>query len=271
MGDFMEITKKTRKSHAHNEDRYVIGYDFYMVIDGATPLIKDSFNKARWMVDQMKASLKKRSTLSVIDRLNKISKELYYELPIEKRDKDYLPSASLSFVTWDDKYFYAYILGDCEVTFILKNNSVFRCYQDELSKLDDISINELINVSKEKNIHIIDARKYINDILIKHRRLINEENGYQGFTLSDNLNLNPKCFRVLKEEVKKIYLYSDGFAQAFDNLKIYNSHNEMFNHDLNLDEEFKKIVDVSFNDPYCDKYPRFKKIDDITAIKVNFE
>lgn len=267
----MEITKKTRKSHAHNEDRYIIGYDFYMVIDGATPLIKDSFNRARWMVDRMKLSLKKRSILTVIDRLNKISKELYDELPTSKKDKDYLPSASLSFVTWDDKYFYAYILGDCEVTFILKNNVVFRCFQDELSKLDDISINELIKVSKEKNIHINEAREYINDILIKHRRLINQENGYKAFTLSDKLNLNPKCYKIKKEDVNKIYLYSDGFAQSFDTLNIYNSHEEMFNHDLSLDDEIKKIVDTSFKDPYCDRYPRFKKIDDITVIKVTLD
>ena len=45
----------------------------------------------------------------------------------------------------------------------------------------------------------------------------------------------------------------------------------MFNHDLSLDDEIKKIVDTSFKDPYCDRYPRFKKIDDITVIKVSFD
>ena len=42
----------------------------------------------------------------------------------------------------------------------------------------------------------------------------------------------------------------------------------MFKNNLDLDEEIKKIVAKSFSDPYCDKYPRLKKIDDITVIKV---
>jgi hypothetical protein len=37
----MKIYAKTRKSHFWNEDRFVIGDNFLMVIDGASPLIKN--------------------------------------------------------------------------------------------------------------------------------------------------------------------------------------------------------------------------------------
>ena len=43
---------------------------------------------------------------------------------------------------------------------------------------------------------------------------------------------------------------------------------EMFSKSLDLEEEIKKIKDQAFLDPYCDKHPRLKKIDDITAIKI---
>lgn len=36
----MNIEKQTRKAHYYNEDRYVIGQTYYMVMDGATPLQK---------------------------------------------------------------------------------------------------------------------------------------------------------------------------------------------------------------------------------------
>lgn len=63
-------------------------------------------------------------------------------------------------------------------------------------------------------------------------------------------------------------MYSDRFAQSFEHLKLYDCHQKMFSESLDLDKEIAKLVDASFGDPYCDKYPRLKKIDDITIIKV---
>ena len=55
----MKIYAKTRKSHFWNEDRFVIGDNFLMVIDGASPLIKNKkFNEARWLVSYLKVHLK---------------------------------------------------------------------------------------------------------------------------------------------------------------------------------------------------------------------
>ena len=42
----------------------------------------------------------------------------------------------------------------------------------------------------------------------------------------------------------------------------------MFKKSLDLDIEIKKIVSTSFKDHKCNNYPRFKKIDDITVIKM---
>ena len=154
----MKITTKTRKSHYWNEDRFVIGKNFLMVIDGATPLIKENnFNEACWLVNYIKKNIKKYQG-SIKERLYQISIDAYNQLPIKIKDEDYLPSASLSYIEFDDEYICAYTLGDCEVTIKTKEDKIIRCFNDELSKLDNIAINELIEHSKEKKIHLSKAR-----------------------------------------------------------------------------------------------------------------
>lgn len=264
----MKITAKTRKSHYWNEDRFVLGKDYFMVIDGATPLIKtNNFNEACWLVTYVKNQINKL-TGCIEDRLNVLSKEGFSLLPVKIKEEDYMPSASLAYVEVLDDEFSAHTLGDCEVTFILKDGTIKRCYETDLAKLDDKSINELVHHAKEKNIHVVNARPYIKETLLKHRKMINKPNGYKGFSLTSNPNIKTSCFNIKKELVKEIYIYSDGFSQSFEHLKVYDSHEEMFSKSLDLDEEIKKIKTQAFLDPYCDKHPRLKKIDDITAIKI---
>ena len=264
----MKIYSKTRKSHYWNEDRFIIGKDYFMVIDGATPLIKvNNFNEACWMVNYIKKNINKLKG-NIKERLLVLSKDGYSNLPVKVKDEEYLPSAGMAWVESDGNYFYASVLGDCEVTFITKDNQIVRCHTTRLNELDGISISELVRNAKERNINVSEARPYIQDILLKHRKMINKENGYCAFTLSDNPIINEKSIKIEKDKVKQIYLYTDGFAQAYDHIYIYQNHEEMFKNDLDLNCEFKKIVDKSFSDPYCNDYPRLKKIDDITAIKV---
>ncbi|MBQ8293149.1 MAG: hypothetical protein IJX78_05060 [Bacilli bacterium] len=264
----MKILAKTRKSHFWNEDRFVLGKNYAMVIDGATPLLKSNhFNEACWMVNYLKKRLNKLDG-PIKNRLMVLSKEAFVQIPVKIKEEDYFPSAGMSWIEWDDEFFYASVLGDCEVTFITVDNEVIRLNTSELGKLDDFAIEEMVKIAKEKKIHVSEARTFISQTLLKHRKLVNKPNGYSAFTLCDNPIINEKKIKMPKNKVKEIYLYSDGFAQSFENLKIYASHQEMFSNSLDLDKEIAMIVETSFGDKYCDKYPRFKKIDDITVIKI---
>ena len=239
-----------------------------MVIDGATPLLKsNNFNEACWMVNYLKKNLNKYQG-SIFDRLKTLSKEAYLLMPVKIKEEDYLPSAGISWLEWDEEYFYANVLGDCEVTFVTIDNEVIRCYGTELGVLDNKAICEMVEIAKEKGIHIKDARPYISETLLRHRKMVNKPGGYSAFTLSDNPNFVSKTFKMEKRCVKEVYLYSDGFASSFEFLKIYDNHQEMFANSLDLDMEIAKIVKVSNKDSKCDQFPRFKKIDDITVIKV---
>ena len=264
----MKITAKTRKSHFWNEDRFVLGKDYFMVIDGATPLIKvNNFNEACWLVTYLKENINKL-TGSIEERLNILSKEGFNLLPVITKEEDYMPSASLAYVEIKEDEFSAHTLGDCEVTFVLKDGNIIRCFETDLAKLDGISINELVQHAKDKNIHVVSARPFIKETLLKHRKMINTKEGYKAFTLSINPIIQPDLYKIKRDYVKEVYLYSDGFAQSFESLHIYNDHNQMFSKSLDINEEINKIKLAAFNDPYCNLHPRLKKIDDITIIKI---
>ena len=220
----MEIIARTRKSHYWNEDRFVLGKNYVMVIDGATPLLKsNSFNEACWMVNYLKKNLNK-NTGSLHDRLFNLSKEAYLKMPVKIKESDYLPSAGISWVEWDEEYFYASNLGDCEVVVKLKNGELIRLNGEALSKLDSIAVEKMQEIALEKGLHIKDARPYISDLLLKHRKLVNKPGGYSAFTLSDNPIINENSIKILKKEVEEIYLYSDGFAASFECLGIYENY-----------------------------------------------
>ena len=67
----------------------------------------------------------------------------------------------------------------------------------------------MIKISKEKQIDILSARPYVNDMLIEHRKLANKPNGYNAFVLNSNPTINAKSYIVPKEDIKEVYLYSD--------------------------------------------------------------
>lgn len=263
----MKINKITRKSHAWNEDRFVIGKDFYLVIDGATPLIKDKDrNLACLMVKYIKENISKYKG-RVKERLETISKDLYIKLGLNTDDTSYLPSASLSYVERIEDKYYIGVVGDCEVC-VVSNNKVKRYYDGSLSKLDAISLEKMIKASKEKNIDIVKARPEIIDVLIKHRKMINKPGGYNGYTLGKNFKLNVKEEVINVSDVDKMYLYSDGFSSSFTTFKIHESFEEMFLNIKDIKEEVEMIKERAYLDATCNKYPRFKVIDDITVIEI---
>ena len=267
----MKVYCKTRKSHRWNEDRFITGKDYFVVIDGATPLKKSNlFNEARWMVDYIKSNFNKCRG-SVKSRLKKLCEEAFEKIPVKASGEDYLPSASACWVELKENSAVISLLGDCEVTAVYRDGTVVRFHDDRLDGLDAKAIDEMVAVAKEKNISVKEARKYIEDTLIKHRRLANKPDGYSALLLSENVKIDEKRYEIERENIRTLYLYSDGFAQAFTALDIYPDHNAMFKRICDIGEEIDKIEKCAYADADCNAHPRFKTIDDITAIKVDFE
>ncbi|MGN0812413.1 MAG: hypothetical protein ACI4MQ_02765 [Candidatus Coproplasma sp.] len=266
----MQTTSKTRKAHYWNEDRFINGKDYFIVIDGATPLTNvHQFNEARWFVDYLKRNIN-RYKGRVNYKLSMLCCDAYNDLPIDNKSADYLPSASAAWVELDGSVCHIGVLGDCEVTAIYNNGEIKRFFDDRLINLDNKAKSELIEIARQKNLHIIQAKELIIPTLIKHRRLINKPDGYSALTIAPDYKTDERQFTIEKQGLKTIFIYSDGFSQAFESLKIYSCHEEMFKSIKDVDEEIKKIVRAAHSDKNLDLFPRFKRIDDITVTKIDF-
>ncbi len=275
----MKVEKIIRKSHYYNEDRFIIGDNFCMVIDGATPLKKTNAFKpteASWFVSFIKSRLK-QNTDNVYKKLSEISKQAFLkfdnilsENKISLDNLTYYPSAGLSFVEINGDKVDIYTIGDCEALVKLKNGSLIRLIQPQLPELDKNALEKIIELKNEKRFKMKDAIKECSDILLENRKLMNAPNGYFVYTpsLTGEFNYLKETFNIL--DIEEIYLYTDGIAQAFDELKIYSNCEDMFSKSLDIKKEVDKIVERAFLDKECEKYPRFKIIDDITIIKITF-
>lgn len=267
----MQVISKTRKAHYWNEDRFINDKDSFVVIDGATPLTDTHlFNEARWFVDYLKTNFS-RYNGRVNYKLSMLCCDAFHNFPIENKSEDYLPSASAAWVELDVSVCHIGILGDCEVTAIYQNGDIKRFFDDRLMRLDNAAKSELIDIGRQNKIHNSEAKQFILPTLIKHRRLINKPDGYAALTIAPDYKTDELQYTIPKKGLKTVYIYSDGFSQSFESLKIYSSHEEMFKSITDVDEEIKKIVKTSYSDKNLDLYPRFKIIDDITVTKIDFE
>ena len=66
----MKFEKASRKSHYYDEDRIVIGDNYFMVMDGATPLLKTGIkpSEASWFVSFIKSHLAKNQE-NILEKL----------------------------------------------------------------------------------------------------------------------------------------------------------------------------------------------------------
>ena len=270
----LKLTKAIRKSHRYNEDKIIIGGNYCIVCDGATPLYKSNIkpSEAAWFVTFIKNNMPKKCD-NILNELNKVSKLAFSEysklnINSNKGELSY-PSCGLSILEKKDNMVYIYTIGDCEALIRRNNGKLTRIVQPILSSFDKKALDLMVQTSKEKNISLKEAVKECNDILIKHRLLMNKPNGYPIYTISENPDFEYTVNFYDLDEINEIYLYTDGITQAFDELKIYNSCEEMFQNGIDLYNEIKKIETKAFSDKDCNKYPRFKTIDDIAIIKLS--
>ena len=275
----MKVEKLTRKSHFFNEDRFVVGDNFFMVIDGATSLMKtDLFNptEGSWFVSFIKRRLSAKSK-HVFEKLSNISKQAYAEFcavldknGLNPQDLLYYPSAGLALAEIVEDKVVINTIGDCEAVVKFKDGKTVRLVQKELLKLDAYALERMVKLKEQKGLTMKQAFTECKDVLVANRRLMNKPDGYNVFTVSKTgkFEFLTKSFEL--KDIDEIYLYTDGFAQTFEEFKIYGSYEQTFSKSLDIKSEVEKIVKTAFSDKDCEKYPRFKIIDDIAIIKMQF-
>lgn len=276
----MKFKQFTKPAIKVNEDTVYACENFAFVVDGATGLLKDNItdrpSDAQWFAEKIRDYL--------IQHLGDTSKGLVEILKdtVSSVNREYMtldgavnvkskPSANIALMRINKNMLEYFIIGDCTLTIKDENGNVTHLCIDDLPNLDNQNIEKMVNIAKEKNINVIEARPFINDALLVTRLSQNTDEGY--YTLSNDPTA---CDHALVgelplESVAFAYGVSDGFAQVFTLFDLCTKE-ELF--DLlqkhSIEEIYAKLHNCQENDIFCNNYPRFKVRDDASIFYVEF-
>lgn len=258
----------TIKAHSYNEDRFVVSKNLFAVIDGATGLNEvnqdNKATSASLLSSFVKSHLTKYKGNDVAEFLRSLS-----VLAI-KNGHNEDTSCGISIVKICDKNIEFYSLGDCSILYQYKNGNVGSFGQTKLPKLDEIALKQMIDYAKSNGVSIKKAREHINDTLKKHRALKNTPDGYWVFAPSSQPNFIVDKLVLQKDEIQSIIICSDGFAECYNLLNIFEDERQLFESDLSIKDICLKVQQVAKSDKDYNLYPRFKLFDDTTAIRLDF-
>lgn len=290
--------KKTDGGRLINEDDLLtfnvnyenIEYSFAILMDGATGLgkcyeIKPGFTSAEWYVEfmltEMKRLLLENPTVSLTTIVNEcILRSIaqinaYEDLNNIKLEEYQKPSAGLALLRNDGKITDVYLIGDTQTLIAYKNGSVLKAdnpNQTALQKLDNSVIKRMVELSKENGCDVIDTRSNleIEKMLQKNRNKKNTncEGSYWVCGTTPKSAEHGVCVSFNNKEIEGIILATDGFDYSMLELndeEIYKLIKEQ-----GTEETAKLIRKKQDNDPMCNKFPRFKKSDDLTVVYLDY-
>ncbi|MBE5756500.1 MAG: hypothetical protein E7342_01745 [Clostridiales bacterium] len=260
----MKVFKYTKKSHTFNEDKFFVSKNLFGVIDGATNLSFKGYkykSEASILADFLKKEIlkvKKSFTENTLVDLSKKAVSL---------NLTSFPSCGISIVKIENNKLKLFSLGDLDIIYKLKTGEVFNFKKYDLINLDKIALEELKNVAIKRGFSIKNSLPFITDTLKKHRALKNKKGGYDVFEPLEKPSFAVYTVELPLESVESFIICSDGFSSSLTTFNILSSYEEFFKtNPMNVVNEIKKRAeeDKDFN-----LYPRFKKIDDITIVKVD--
>lgn len=272
----MILNSFSRSGALHNEDTFSINPNFGFVLDGATGLLKERITQvesdAQWFVVEWKKFLE--NNLNSETPLKEILKQgvkavndLYMSLPGAENVKS-KPSSGMALYRVNNGKLEYLLLGDCSIAITKKSGEVVLLQPQQLTMLDQINIDRMSSIAKEKGINVIDARELITEHLLETRLTQNTDKGY--YILSDSYEAidNALYGEMDFDEVKQIAAFSDGYSQIFDTFSLLTVEKlaEVLGAGASLGELYNILWYLQEKDKHCNKYPRFKVRDDATAI-----
>ena len=271
---FSHIIGKSISDREFNEDVYSINPNLIFVIDGATGLGENNImgkgDDAWWFVENVKSYLETHlnENETIENCLKKITNILYNQYKSNNVDlnKAFMPSSCISLFRIIDNQLEYYGLGDCVGVVELKNGSIEIFYDEKLVCLDQVALNAMVEISEKKGISPFQARREIQDILIKNRSLLNSEEGYYSLELMGQ-GIDKAMKKTWKiDDVKRIMCMSDGFYEIMD-FQLFTNVFELMNAvALDFESVFKLLYDAQKEDRDGYKVPRFKLRDDTTMV-----
>ncbi len=259
----------TIRAHSYNEDRFVVTKHLLAVIDGASGLAPEQKcgpgTDASRLASYVKTALLRCKDENIEQFLRNLSSRAY-EAGFNEGT-----SCGISLVRLCKDTVRFYTVGDCEIIYRLRTGEVSRFYQTELPVLDNKAIEQMVCYAKEHHISVREARPHIQDILIRHRALMNTPNGYNVFAPSSAPKFEVKTLEIARAELHDLYLCTDGFLPCFTELGIFQHEGELFTTPMSVKDICLQIQSILRQDKDYNRYPRFKLFDDITAIRAELD
>lgn len=265
-------------------------YEFIILMDGATGLgrnyeITKGSTSAEWYVDFMMAEMQKILTQDPTIPLETVVENCiirateaikYYEersgMKLEEHEK---PSAALSLLRTDGTKTQIYLIGDTETIVGYKNGEVIKVdnpNQKALRVLDQGVINRMAEIARERNCSVLDARTdpEIEEMLQVNRAKKNSQclDGYWVCGTTPGTAKHGICVEFDNSEIEGIILATDGFDYSMLDLneeQVYEAVKK-----YGTDYVSRSIRSVQDNDAQCNKYPRFKKGDDLAVVQFDY-
>ncbi len=270
---FSNIIVRSTSDKEYNEDGYGFRKDLVFVIDGATGLGENNYmgygDDAKWFVDGVCEYLQKYLSSQPLETcLSKVCSLLYseYSKIVKDVNSSSMPSSCISLFREIDDEIEFFGLGDTVGVCEFVDGTYEVLFDQRLVDLDSVAIDEMVTISKERGISPIEARKYIQSTLIKHRSLVNTEEGYYSLDVTGKGLSKAIKRRWKKDVIKRICCMSDGFYEVME-FGLYQDIPSLLDAiEANVDEVLANLCKAQDDDSLGYKVPRFKLRDDITVV-----
>ena len=268
------------KGREWNEDYAYLCEDYAFVLDGASNITGEHYTSCNTDAEWYAQKFGKYLEVALKDK-DKSIKEImkqgiievtqnYIEIVGDKKIID-MPSSCVTAIRFDKnrrkmEYF---VLGDSGIAMRF-NNNIVNITDQVLPKLDGHDLRTMQDIVKEKGITVLEARRYIDKQMFQKRMLKNKPNGY--WILGDDVEACEHAMYGVVDVANggQVLLYTDGFSQIWETVNLYTLE-QVFNKlksGVNLLDLSGELYSIQENDPFCNKYPRFKKRDDTSAIYI---
>ncbi|MCF0116901.1 MAG: hypothetical protein HUJ61_02495, partial [Bacilli bacterium] len=164
-----------------------------------------------------------------------------------------------------------YVIGSARATFLLNDGSLCTIKDEHLVKLNEIKIEAIHAEAFEQKASFKKILLSLYEKQKGHLSITENEDELPFFTSSSRPQFRfiHRSFDV--SSIKSIYLYSDGLAQSYEYLKLYEDENAMFNSNVDLSNIASDVVKVWNKDKDLVNYPRLKIKDDISILKLDIK
>lgn len=261
-----------------NEDKITIIDGAAWVLDGATGItgkrITEKETDALWYVEKINNYLIKNinSSKSLKDIMKSAIREvkesyITYDGYKNLDEVDY-PCAAIALVRFNNKELEYYVMGDCTLIYKEKGDNAVEIVDKRIIELEERILNSMGKVSKEREVSILEARRYCDNEVLDVRKMKNKSNGYWILELNEEAIDNGLYGNVAISKEVSISLTSDEFSQYYDTFNLAEGYSEFIDivKETNIDDLYNNLYLSQEDDSECNNYPRLKKRDDSSIV-----